>query len=76
MVILSDSFRIWPPSTTLWRDFQKDAEKFAFPHNRLTRVGLDLRPGVPDSNILQPYNNVKQQNEDRGIPRDPASTKL
>ena len=21
--------------TTLWRDFQKDAEQFAFPHNRL-----------------------------------------
>ena len=36
MVNLSDSFRIWPPSTTLWRDFQKDAEQFAFPHNRLT----------------------------------------
>ena len=25
MVTLSDSFRIWPPSTTLWRDFQKAA---------------------------------------------------
>ena len=36
MVTLSDSFRIWPPSTTLWRDFQKDAEQFAFPHNRLS----------------------------------------
>ena len=36
MDTLSDSFRIWPPSTTLWRDFQKDAEQFAFPHNRLT----------------------------------------
>ena len=37
MVTLPDSFRIWPPSlsTTLWRDFQKAAETFAFPHNRL-----------------------------------------
>ena len=40
MVTLSDSFRMWPHatwylSTTLWRDFQKDAEQFAFPHNRL-----------------------------------------
>ena len=35
IVTLSDSFRIWPPSMTLCRDFQKDAEQFAFPHNRL-----------------------------------------
>ena len=37
MVTLSDSFWIRPPSTTLWRDFQKAVEKFAFPH--MSNVG-------------------------------------
>ena len=40
-----NSFRIWPPSTTLWRDFQKDAEQFAFPHNRL-KLGDSDAPRV------------------------------
>ena len=33
-------------STTLWRDFQKDAEQFAFSHNRLITFGHSSHPTV------------------------------